>query len=231
VNLTPGTPFAVVGDLNMVGGLQPLNTLLDGNIIDQSTYGSDSPPDWDNSNITDARPIHNGAGSDFYTWRDDNSNFDPGQLDFVLYSDSALDVGTKFVLNTVSMTPAQQAATGLQQFDTSQGTSSINFDHLPLVVDFRIFDFAESDFNFSRTVDAADLAIWQNSYGMATGATRTMGDANGDGDVDGRDFLVWQQQVAASAPEFAAVPEPTGFVLFLLAVIVAPLSRQRPLAA
>jgi endonuclease/exonuclease/phosphatase family metal-dependent hydrolase len=231
VNLTPGTPFAVVGDLNMVGGLQPLNTLLDGNIIDQSTYGSDSPPDWDNSYITDARPIHNGAGSDFYTWRNDNSTFDPGQLDFVLYSDSALDVGTKFVLNTVSMIPAQRTATGLQQFDTAQGNSSTYFDHLPVVVDFRLFDFAEADFNYSRGVDATDLAIWQNSSGMASGATRTMGDADGDGDVDGRDFLVWQRQVAASAPEFASVPEPTGFVLLLSAVTVVPLSRKRRVAA
>jgi hypothetical protein len=228
VNLAPGTPFAVVGDLNLVGGPGPLDTLLTGNISNEARYGVDSPPDWDGTLITDAAPVHNGTGSTNYTWRSSGST---SRLDYIIYSDSALDAGNKFVLNTVSMTGADRTATGLQQYDTAQGNSSTYFDHLPVVVDFRLFDFAEADFNYDRLVDDTDLAVWQNSYGMKTGATRLMGDANGDGDVDGRDFLVWQQQVAASAPEFAAVPEPTGFVLFLLAVIVAPLSRQRPFAA
>jgi hypothetical protein len=172
--------------------------------------------------------VHNGSGSLNYTYRSGGST---SRLDYIIYSDSALDVGNKFVLNTVSMIPAQRTATGLQQFDTAQGNSSTYFDHLPVVVDFRLFDFAEADFNYSRGVDATDLAIWQNSSGMASGATRTMGDADGDGDVDGRDFLVWQRQVAASAPEFASVPEPTGFVLLLSAVTVVPLSRKRRVAA
>jgi hypothetical protein len=47
-----------------------------------------------------------------------------------------------------------------------------------------------------------------------------MGDADGDGDVDGRDFLVWQRQVAASAPEFASVPEPATLSLFLFTALV-----------
>jgi endonuclease/exonuclease/phosphatase family metal-dependent hydrolase len=218
VTLTPGTPFAVVGDLNMVGGLQPLHTLLDGNIIDNSTYGSDSPPDWDATNLTDARPSHNNAGSEFYTWRDDTGPYDPEQLDFVIYSDSALDVANKFVLNTVSMTNPQRTATGLQQFDTAQGTASNNFDHLPVVVDFRIFDFADADFNYSRTVDATDLAAWQNNYGLASGATRSQGDANGDGRVNGRDFLIWQRQATGGSPALAVVPEPASWVLLVLAV-------------
>ena len=145
----------------------------------------------------------------------------------------------------MAKTTAQQAATGLQQFDTSQGTTSINFDHLPLVVDFRIFDFAESDFNFSRTVDAADLAIWQTGYGTASGATRLMGDANGDGDVDGRDFLVWQRgettdpfsateleqwQSAYNGGQLAAlttVPEPGSIMLTWLAVLFSVATRKR----
>ncbi|MDZ4659495.1 MAG: hypothetical protein SH868_18140 [Bythopirellula sp.] len=227
VTLTPGTPFAVVGDLNIVGGLQPLNTLLDGNIIDNGTYGSDSPPDWDNTNLTDAQPVHNGTGSAIYTWRDDTSIYDPEQLDFIIYSDSALDVANKFVLNTVSMTSPQRTATGLLQFDTAQGNSSIDFDHLPVVVDFRLFDFAESDFNYSRSVDAADLAIWQTGYGTASGAARTVGDADGDGDVDGRDFLVWQRQVDGGAAALAAVPEPGTVVLFMTAFALLPFRAFR----
>lgn len=231
INIPAGTPFAIVGDLNTVtGSTIPLNTLITGNITDEATYGSDSPPDWNGTSLTDATPVHNATGSTTYTWRDDTGSFDPIRFDYVIYSDSALDVGRKFVLNTVSMTSGQRTATGLQQFDTAQGNSSINFDHLPVVVDFRIFDFAEADFNYSRTVDAADLAAWQNNYGLASGATRAQGDANGDGEVNGRDFLIWQQQANNAPPALASVPEPTAFALLVMAAAFLSLSRHRPLA-
>lgn len=219
VNLVPGTPFAVLGDLNIVGGPAPLNTLIDGNIFDETTYGSDSPPDWDGSFLTDAHPTHNATGTTHYTWRNDSSSFAPGILDYVIYSDSALDVANKFVLNTVSMTAAQRAATGLQLTDVTIGSSTTNFDHLPLVVDFRIFDFSQSDFNFSRSVDSTDLATWQSGYSTASGAARSTGDADGDGDVDGGDFLVWQREVSGAGLPVAAVPEPSCSVLLAVGVV------------
>ena len=40
--------------------------------------------------------------------------------------------------------------------------------------------------NSAHAASASDLADWQNNYG--TSAT-----ASADGDVDGRDFLVWQR--------------------------------------
>jgi endonuclease/exonuclease/phosphatase family metal-dependent hydrolase len=222
INLSAGTPFAVLGDLNTVtGSTIPLNTLITGNITDEATYGTDSPPDWDGSSLTDAAPVHNATGSTNYTWRDDTGSFDPIRFDYVIYSDSALDVGRKFVLNTVGMTSAQRTASGLQQFDTAQGNSSVNFDHLPVVVDFRIFDFAEADFNYSRTVDATDLATWQNNYGLASGATRGQGDANGDGQVNGRDLLIWQRLATVDVPALAVVPEPHSiFLIFCMSVMV-----------
>jgi endonuclease/exonuclease/phosphatase family metal-dependent hydrolase len=223
VNLPAGSPFAVVGDLNIVGSQSPLNTLITGNIINEGTYGSDSPPDWDGTSLIDSAPVHNGAGSTTYTWRNGSTS----RLDYIIYSDSALDVGNKFVLNTVSMTSTQRADAGLQRFDTAQGSSSTNFDHLPVVVDFRIFGFAESDFNFSRTVDSTDLAIWQTNYGLASGATRSDGDANGDGRVDGRDFLVWQRQFDGLAPSIATVPEPNSFAVLFLTLVGFYLPRSR----
>lgn len=227
INIPAGTPFAVVGDLNTVtGSTIPLNTLITGNITDEATYGSDSPPDWDGTSLTDATPVHNATGSTTYTWRDDTGPYDPIRFDYIIYSDSALDVGRKFVLNTVAMTSGQRTATGLQQFDTAQGNSSINFDHLPVVVDFRIFDFAEADFNYSRTVDASDLATWQNNYGLTSGATRSQGDANGDGRVDGRDLLIWQRQAGGGIPALTAVPEPCVFGS-LACLIFLPLIRKR----
>jgi hypothetical protein len=195
-----------------------LNTVINGTIVNEQIYGSDSPPDWNGTSLTDVRPLHNNTGSTTYTYRSGSTQ---SRLDYVIYSDSALDVGRKFVLNTVSLTSTQRTATGLLQYDPAQGNSSTNFDHLPVVVDFRIFDFAEADFNFGRTVDATDLAAWQNNYGLASGATRTQGDANGDGQVNGRDLLIWQRQASVGMAALAAVPEPHSiFLIFCMSATV-----------
>ena len=218
VDLAPGTPIAVVGDLNIVGGLQPLETLIDGNIIDEGTYGNDASPDWDGTNFTDARPRHNGTGADDYTWRNDASPFAPGRLDYVIYSDSALDVGNQFVLNTAEMSAQELLATGLQTFDVTVDSFGVNYDHLPLVVDFRLFDFSTADFNFDRAVDASDLAAWQLGYGISSGATRADGDTDQDADVDGGDFLRWQRERTTNSRLFSTtVPEPSAAGLLFLA--------------
>jgi autotransporter-associated beta strand protein len=79
------------------------------------------------------------------------------------------------------------------------------------------------DFDGNGTVESADLIAWQNGHGMAEGANAGNGDGDADGDVDGNDFLVWQQNlgmtqsVTASTANAAAVPEPAGVVLMLLA--------------
>lgn len=222
VTLAPGTPFAIVGDLNIVGGPQPLQTLIDGNIIDEATFGPDSPPDWDGTNLTDLHPYHNIVGPADYTWREDGSGFAPGRLDYIIYSDSALDVANSFILNTVTMSSAQLAATGLQQFDITKDFVGTYYDHLPLVADFRLHTFATADFNFSRTVNGADLAVWEDHYSK-TGMGRSNGDTDGDGDVDGRDFLVWQRQYTPT--QLVAVPEPSSLALLLCCLACGPRSR------
>ncbi|MFQ5501806.1 MAG: endonuclease/exonuclease/phosphatase family protein [Phycisphaerae bacterium] len=136
IDLPQDTPMVVLGDLNIVGGPAPLNTLIDGNIFDEATYGLDSPPDWDGTTSTDLHPLHNGVGPDDYTWRNDNSSFAPGRLDYVIYTDSVMTPANNFVLDTTLMTPAELAATGLQEFDVVLNPPG-QFDHLPLVVDFR----------------------------------------------------------------------------------------------
>lgn len=224
VDLPSGTPFAVLGDLNMVGGLQPLQTLLDGNIIDEFTYGTDSPPDWDGSNLTDVHPMHNATDPNFYTWRNDNSRFDPGILDFVIYSDSVVDVANNFVLNTVTMSAADRLATGLQEFDITADLVGEWYDHLPLIVDFRFSDFADSDYDQSGKVDGGDLAIWESGFG--TGTTNAQGDGDRDGDVDALDFLKLQRQFTGTLPTVTTIPEPQTAVL-LVASLLASLSRRR----
>jgi hypothetical protein len=68
--------------------------------------------------------------------------------------------------------------------------------------------------------DSADLANWRSNFGSSVSATRDHGDVDGDGDVDGGDFLAWQRQVgggAAVGPS-ASAPEPHSFVLAVLAL-------------
>ena len=43
-------------------------------------------------------------------------------------------------------------------------------------------------------MDNNDLTQWRANFGLATGATHMQGNADFDGDVDGGDFLIWQQQ-------------------------------------
>ena len=176
------------------------------------------------SDLKNANPSHNADGAEFYTWRNDNSGFQPGILDYVIYTDSVLDVGNQFVLNTVSMSSAERAATGLQAFDVTVDSGGSNFDHLPLVVDFRLPTIAASDFDFSRSVDGQDLAIWEAGY--AVGSDKLSGDANGDSLVNGLDFIQWQAEYTGTAVAVASVPEPFSLQLLLLAGLILPALRR-----
>lgn len=158
IDLPHGTPMLVVGDLNIINDpdiLDPLGTLLSGDIFDELIFGADSPPDWDGSFATDAHPLHNGVGPDDYTWRDDNGPFQPGRLDYILYTDSVIQEANKFVLNTVDMTSVERLATGLQEFDITVDLEGVAYDHLPVVVDFRIARIPEPS-----TLLLAALASW-----------------------------------------------------------------------
>lgn len=75
-------------------------------------------------------------------------------------------------------------------------------------------------FNGNETVGATDLSLGESGFGATGSATRMRGDADGDLDVDGADFLVWQQQLGSSAPAIAAngpVPEPATSLLLVVA--------------
>lgn len=138
IDLPPGTAIAVTGDLNIVGGFQPVQTLLNGDIRDEARYGEDFPPDWDDTALADLHPRHNIDGADDYTWRNDNDQWAPGRIDFIIYTDSVLEVAKKFVLNTTTMTDEDLRAAGLERFDVTVDNEGKEFDHLPLVVDFRV---------------------------------------------------------------------------------------------
>jgi hypothetical protein len=85
-------------------------------------------------------------------------------------------------------------------------------------------------------VDGLDLAAWREAYGtVATRRSAAMGDADGDGDVDGRDMLIWQRQYNGSKGTetfptrrlATAVPEPGTMLLGAMGLIVGCCKRSR----
>jgi endonuclease/exonuclease/phosphatase family metal-dependent hydrolase len=214
INLPANTPMAVVGDLNIVGSLDPLTNLKTGNIFDEPTFGADSPPDWDGTALADAHPRHNFTGPD-YTWRDDGGSFAPGRLDYVLYTDSVVDIANHFLLNTTAMSSAERAATGLQANDVLKYSAGW-YDHFPVVVDFRFAVRAPGDFNFDSVVDPSDYEVWKLAYGGTNGAA----DGNGDGVVDAADYTVWRNNMSAGmvgSGNLGTIPEPASYLLLILA--------------
>jgi hypothetical protein len=85
--------------------------------------------------------------------------------------------------------------------------------------------FNSADFNLDGTVNAPDLAIWKAAY-----KTTTSGNADGDGDTDGNDFLIWQRRLGhagAIASTSMAIPEPSGSIMTWLAVATIVSHRRR----
>ena len=103
------------GDLNLVGTRIPLEELAD----DMDADGSDLMP-------APARVL---GDRTFYTWRNADTPFPPGRLDWLVYSDATLRTANSFVLDTAKLSDAVLKRAGLRRDD------SLCSDHLPVVVD------------------------------------------------------------------------------------------------
>ena len=138
VELPADTPMISLGDFNLVGGPQPEDTLLTGDIQSESTYGPDVKGDWDISDMTDLHPVDPFTGDDF-TWQG-SSSYAPSRLDRFFYTDSVVTIANSFILNSDTMTSSALAAAGLQSSDTLPSRSA---DHLPMVADLRLVTVGE----------------------------------------------------------------------------------------
>jgi endonuclease/exonuclease/phosphatase family metal-dependent hydrolase len=126
------TPIIFTGDTNFVGLNQQLKSIITGDIINQSVYGADFKPDWDNSDFEDAKPYTIGVPAS-YTWYSLGNSYMPGRLDYVLYTGSVMKLENCFVLQTINL-----SQNDLQNYYLSPGDSDIATDHLPLVCDFNL---------------------------------------------------------------------------------------------
>jgi len=88
-----------------------------------------------------------------------------------------------------------------------------------------------ADFNGDGFVNALDLTIWRDNYPIAAGAPKELGDADGDGDVDGADFMKIQRDLGVlPVPPISAatsVPEPSTLALALLTLLCCPRRRSK----
>ncbi|MBN1902496.1 endonuclease/exonuclease/phosphatase family protein [Candidatus Sumerlaeota bacterium] len=130
VNIASRTPMILLGDMNLVGWAQQLSSLLEGDIVDEETFGADFSPDWDGSEFKDCLSYHTSSRESF-TWRSNSSSYDPGRLDFIIYTDSILETPQHYIVYTPEMDEEDLTQYGLQSGDVPSAS-----DHLPHVADF-----------------------------------------------------------------------------------------------
>ncbi|MBR9923295.1 MAG: T9SS type A sorting domain-containing protein [Bacteroidetes bacterium] len=132
LQIAQNTPIVIMGDMNMVGDNQQLETLLTGDIVFQNPYGPDFLPDWDGSDLDDAKPFTTGLPMSL-TWYDSGSSFNPGRLDFMIYSGASLELRNTYALFTPTLLASELNTLGLDFDDVL-----VAADHLPVVADFEI---------------------------------------------------------------------------------------------
>jgi exonuclease III len=132
ITVPEGTPIVIVGDLNLVGDFQQLKTLLTGQIVNTAEFGVGAPPDWDDSTLEDLYSYH--TDKNFaYTWRDDTNTFPPGRLDFIIYTNSVVNISKSFILQTEVMSDDR-----LQQYNLNRNDTKNASDHLPKAADITV---------------------------------------------------------------------------------------------
>lgn len=137
MQVPPGTPVVVLGDMNLVGLRRQQETLITGDILNETLFGPDVSPDWDDTDFEDALPLATGLPA-AVTWIQPFSSFSPGRLDYILYSGSVMRLQKTFGINTATMTSGELVMYALFDFDTFNAS-----DHLPCVADFS-FDLQTS---------------------------------------------------------------------------------------
>lgn len=133
-NLADNTPYIFTGDMNLVGWSSQLQSLIDGDIKDNTFFGPDVTLDWDDNDMADLRAPTTGYPATF-TWYNPSGSFYPGRLDFIIYTDAVLESKNSFVLNSAGLSQSEQT-----DYQINSNYSLVVSDHMPVVADFKIKD-------------------------------------------------------------------------------------------
>ena len=188
VTLLPETPILFTGDMNLVLGPGPRDALLTGDIDNNASHGPDFAPDWDGTALLDVLPRLTGAPLG-YTWRNDQSSFWPGHLDYWMVSDAVLDVAKSYVLHSGEMSVAARNQAAILIDDSTRS------DHLPFVLDVRpkapsTLPFARSDCNGDGAFDLSDaISVLLALFGGPLLGCVDACDGNDDGTFDLADAI------------------------------------------
>lgn len=107
--------------------------------------------------------------------------------------------------------------------NSSASLFDLNSDELVDASDIStLFDLLGTEYgdtNLDGSVNALDLGIWQANYGLPGGWAK--GDFDGSGNVDGRDFLVWQRHAGfgENSTSITAIPEPASATTIGVAIL------------
>ena len=160
-----GTPFVLSGDFNFVGFNDQLETLLTGDIKNESQFGQDSTPDWDDTSIENVNCLHINIPFN-YTWKNLSSYWPPGKLDFIISSDHVINITNSFVFDTESLNQEQ-----LINYNLESSETTVASDHLPIVADLNLIEyntvsnseFQERDFSLKVKQIQSHLSIEINT--------------------------------------------------------------------
>ena len=118
-----------------------------------------------------------------YTWRHDNSEYPPGRLDFIFYTNSVMSTTKSFTLQTEIMSDERLENYGLLSNDTKNAS-----DHFPVVADFELL-FNENcnmngDVNNDDSIDIYDIVILVDYIINTSDFVLECSDINNDGDIN-----------------------------------------------
>ncbi len=156
------TPIIICGDTNLVGLRSQQQTLITGDIKNNSLFGEDFDPDWDDTQLEDAKPKVTNLPSTF-TWNNPYGSFSAGRLDYMFYTGSTLKLKNAFSLWTPTLTLSERIASGLQIDDIATAS-----DHLPIICDFYIDGLSDvtetnqGDSQIKLTQNGDELTVFFN---------------------------------------------------------------------